>query len=75
MVQQWRVHFLYLLVLESDAMCRHMQSRFEFESEARIINVLCVVPNPDKFEFELKCNPDKQSLVCNNRGLFFGTLL
>ena len=28
-----------------------------------------------RFVFPILCNPDKQSLVCNNRGLFFGTLL
>ena len=52
-----RVRLLYLLVLKSDAMCRHTYSWFEFEFEARIINVLCVVPNPDNCAFELNTVP------------------
>ena len=73
-MQQWRVHLLYLVVLKSDAMCRHVHSRFEFEFEARIMNVLCVVPNPDNYEFELNTCPNKTIFECAKTVGYFSAL-
>ena len=69
-----RVRLLYLLVLKSDAMCRHTYSWFEFEFEARIMNVLCVVPNPDNYEFELNTCPNKTIFECAKTVGYFSAL-
>ena len=72
--QWWRIQFIYWCVLKSDAMSRDSYIRIWI---ARACDVLCclvcnIIP---RVIWIWICAIPVQSLVCNNRVLFFGTLL
>ena len=72
---QWHIQFLYRRVYKSDAMCRHICYGFEFELAGfRCPCCLVCIIVPCVIVIWI-CAIPIQSLVCNNRGLFFDTLL
>ena len=67
---QWRIHFLISACIKRDAMCRDTHIWIWIARAGDVCVVLC---NMSRVIWI--CAIPVQSLECNNRGLFFGTLL